>query len=202
MEQPASHEQQPTLELDDLPEREPQSDPRIYVASLADYNDGRLHGVWLDAASDEEDLTDAVRGMLERSPTPGAEEWAIHDYENFGPVRLSEFEDLATVSRIAKGITEHGPAFAHFATICDSTDLEDLGRFEDAYLGHFDSIEDYAEELLDDIGVDDLLDRAVPDSLRAYVKLDFEAFARDLEFSGDVAASEGDNGVYLFDQNR
>lgn len=202
MEQPASHEQQPTLELDDLPEREPRSDPRIYVASLADYNDGRLHGVWLDAASDDEDLADAVHAMLERSPIPGAEEWAIHDYENFGPVRLSEFEGLATVSRLAKGIAEHGPAFAHFASICDSTDPEELARFEDAYLGHFDSIEGYAEELLDDMGIDELLDRAVPDSLRAYVKLDFEAFARDLEYSGDVTASEGDNGAYLFDQNR
>jgi antirestriction protein len=202
MEQPASHEQQPILENEELSEREPRSEPRIYVASLTDYNDGRLYGAWFDAALDPADLTDAVRGMLERSPTPGAEEWAIHDYESFGPVRLSEFEDLATISRIAKGITEHGPAFAHFATICDSTDLEDLDRFEDAYLGHFDSIEDYAEELLDDIGVDELLDRAVPDSLRAYVKLDVEAFARDLQYSGDVTGSEGNNGVYLFDQNR
>ena len=39
--------------------------------------------------------------MLARSPMPGAEEWAIHDYEGFGPLRLGEYEDLGTISQIA-----------------------------------------------------------------------------------------------------
>jgi hypothetical protein len=37
--------QQATAEAD-----KPPTTPRIYVASLADYNAGRLHGSWLDAA--------------------------------------------------------------------------------------------------------------------------------------------------------
>ena len=138
--------------------------------------------------------------MLARSPMPGAEEWAIHDYEGFGPVRLGEYEDLATVSQIAQGMAEHGPAFAHWAARCDSTDPDDLARFDDVYLGHWHSLEAYAEDLLDDLGLDDLIERSVPDYLQPYVRVDLAGFARDLEYSGDVASSEGDNGVYLFDR--
>ena len=45
------------------------------------------------------------------SPEPLAEEWAIHDYEGFGSLRLSESESFQTVSAIAAGIAKHGGAF-------------------------------------------------------------------------------------------
>lgn len=183
-------------------ELEPVSGGRIYVASLSDYNDGRLHGAWLDANADTEDLAAGVQEMLSRSPMPGAEEWAIHDYEGFGPLRFGEYENLATIAHIGQGIAEHGPAFAHWAAICDSSDLDQLARFDDVYLGHWDSLEAYAEEFLDDLGISDLIERTIPEYLQPYVRIDTEGFARDLEYSGDVSSSEGDNGVYLFDQNR
>lgn len=180
-----------------LEEREPQLQPRIYVASLSDYNAGRLHGTWLDATGDAEELTTGVDDMLTRSPETHAEEWAIHDYEGFGPLRLSEYESLDAISRIAGGIATHGPAFAHWAAIA-GTAPEDLDNFDDAYLGHADSIEAYAEELVDDLGYTDLIDRAIPEHLQPYVRFDIEAFGHDLELSGDVTTSEGDGGVYLF----
>jgi antirestriction protein len=34
------------------------------------------------------------------------------------------------------------------------------------------------------------------------VRLDVEGFARDLKLSGDVTSSEGEGGVYVFDQIR
>ena len=194
-------EQQPQP-ADAAAEREHRSDTRIYVASLSDYNDGRLHGAWLDADTDADELAEGITTMLARSPMPGAEEWAIHDYEGFGPLRLGEYEDIATVAQIGQGIAEHGPAYAHWASICGTSDRDELGRFDDVYLGHWDTIEDYAENLLDDLGIKDLIERNIPDSLQAYVTVDTEGFARDLEYSGDVTTSEGDNGVYLFDQNR
>lgn len=183
-------------------EREPGSETRIYAASLSDYNDGRLHGAWIDAAADPDDLAEHVQAMLARSPTPGAEEWAIHDYEGFGPLHLGEYEDLATISQIGQGIARHGPAFGHWAAICGTANPDDLARFDDVYLGHWNSVEAYAEELLDELGLDDLIERAIPDSLQAYVTIDIEGFARDLTYSGDLTTSEGDDGVYLFDQNR
>lgn len=59
------------------------TEPQIYVACLAAYNNGHLHGAWIDAAQEPWAIYDAVRVMLAASPIAGAEEWAIHDYEGF-----------------------------------------------------------------------------------------------------------------------
>jgi antirestriction protein len=173
--------------------------PRIYVACLSDYNGGRLHGEWIDAAVDSDELAEAVQDMLRASLELGAEEWAIHDYEGFGPLRLEEYESLETVSAVALGIAEHGPAFAHWATLIGANDREALGRFEDAYLAHWDSLEAYAEELLEDIGVYRQIEEALPDHLQPYVTIDVEGMARDMEFGGQITTSDGDDGVYVFD---
>jgi antirestriction protein len=173
--------------------------PRIYAASLSDYNDGRLHGRWIDADQDAEALGESVTAMLASSEMPVAEEFAIHDYEGFGPVRLDEYESLESVSRVAHGISEHGEAFGHWISLNSSTDESTCDGFEDAYLGCFESLEAYAEQLLDDLGYDTALESAVPEFLQPYVKIDVEGFARDLEMSGDVATSEGQDGVYVFD---
>jgi len=100
---------------------------------------------------------------------------------------------------VALGIAEHGPAYAHWAALIGTNDREGLARFEDAYLGHWDSREAYAEELIGDLGYGRQFDEAVPEFLRPYVTFDVEGMARDLELSGDITSSEGDGGVYIFD---
>lgn len=180
-------------------ERAAVPDPKVYVASLSDYNAGRLHGSWLSANVGHEELTAGVQAMLNSSPTPGAEEFAIFDYEGFGPVRIDEYESLSTVTSIAHGIAEHGPAYAHWASLVGTTDLGEMSEFEDAYRGHWESATAYAEELLDDLGVTRDIEQSVPDHLQPYVRFDVEGFARDLELSGDIWTSNGDGGVYVFD---
>jgi antirestriction protein len=199
-----NHEHQQGGESEDEPrsEREPEIRPRIYVASLADYNAGRLHGAWVDAGVGAERLAEEIAGMLERSPTPGAEEWAIHDYEGFGPLRLGEYEPIERVARLAEGIAEHGQAFAHWVAIVDPSDPEPGEGFEDCYLGHWRSLEAYAENLVSDLGYEELLERVIPDTLRPYVRFDVGAFARDLELGGEIIASEGEGGVYVFGTTR
>jgi antirestriction protein len=173
--------------------------PRIYVASLSDYNAGRLHGVWLHADADAEMLAEGVQQMLDTSPESGAEEFAIHDFESFGPLRIDEFEPLEGLSRIGRGIGQHGLAFAHWADLVGTRDSDSLDRFEDAYLGHFASSAEYAESLIEDTGLQTEIDTAIPDFLSAYVQIDFEGFGRDLELSGDITTSAGDGGIYIFD---
>ncbi len=175
--------------------------PRIYVASLSDYNDGRLHGAWIDAAQDPDELYREVQAMLIDSTLPDAEEFAIHDYEGFGPLRLGEYESLETVSVIAKGIAQHGAAFAHWVALVGAREPADLERFDDQYEGHHESLSTYAEQLLEDMyGLDELdtLQGTLPQSLRPYIRLDIEAFARDLLYGGDIMTSEGDGGIYVF----
>ena len=179
-------------------ERQAKPMPRIYVASLSDYNAGNLHGEWIDASSDVEAMEEGVQSMLASSHSPGAEEWAIHDYEGFGPLCLSEYESLSTVAALAEGIAEHGAAFAHWAALVGTSDPDALERFEDAYLGEAESIESYAEELLDDLGVLRQLDDLLPEHLQPYVSFDVAGFAREMELSGDVVTSEAPEGVYVF----
>jgi antirestriction protein len=175
------------------------SGPRIYVASLSDYNAGHLHGAWIPAATDREELDAHVQAMLATSPTPGAEEFGIFDYDGFGPLRLDEYESLTSVSTVARGIELHGPAFAHWAELVGINDLGQLARFEDAYLGHWENVKAYVDDFLDGIGANHILEEGIPEYLQPYVTFDVEAFGRDLEMGGDIATSAGDGGVYVFD---
>jgi antirestriction protein len=184
------------------PEAERETPPQIYLASLADYNAGRLHGAWVDAAQDADELAAAATRMLAGSRVFGAEEYAIHDFEGFGPLRFSEYESLETVSAVAQGIAEHGPAFAHWAALIDERTPEALGSFDEVYRGHFTSLADYVECLLDDLGLTRELEQNLPDFLRPYVHVDIDALARDMEISQDVQTSEGDGGVYVFEGGR
>lgn len=81
--------------------------PAIYVASLSDYNEGTLHGEWIDATLDAEDIQAEIAEMLEASTIPTAEEWAIHDHEGF-PVKLGEWESAEWISALGQAIEWHG----------------------------------------------------------------------------------------------
>ena len=127
--------------------------------------------------------------MLACSPEPVAEEWAIHDFEGFGLAYISEYESLETVSRLAQGIAEHGLAFAAWAAV-QNNDEEALGRFEDAYLGNWESLEEYADEMLCGLDLDEAR-KLLPEGIRPYLVLDVEAFARDLELKRRRDNGEG-----------
>ena len=174
--------------------------PQIWVASLADYNNGTLHGVWLNAARDEAELQADVDAMLAASPLTAAtgepaEEWAIFDYDGFAPLRIDEHESLSWISRVAKGITEHGPAFAAYADVVEEEEL--LADFDVAYLGHYDSVRAYVEQLVNDLGYDRILDEHLPAIVRPYVKIDISATAGDLLRDLHALPASG-GGVWIF----
>jgi len=174
--------------------------PRVYLASLSDYNAGILHGTWLAADTSEDELADGIAGMLSGSPTAKAsgqpaEEWALHDSEGFNGLHLDEYEGLGYLSRIGLGVAEHGVAFAHWAKLVAGDD--ELDDFAERYRGHWDTLEAYADELLDDLGVAQHLE-AIPDWLQPYVELHTGRYARDLELGGDILTSEGEGGVHVW----
>jgi antirestriction protein len=168
--------------------------PRIYVACLAAYNDGRLHGEWIDANQTADELHDAVQRILAASPEPGSEEWAIHDYEGFGELRVSEWESFERVSNIAAGIAEHGDAFSAWLAYDTSRDATDIQSFEDAYRGEWDSLRAYAENFADDIGLYDAAEK----SGSHYVVVDIDMLTRDLDVELYTAESDH-HTVYVFD---
>ena len=109
---------------------------------------------------------------------PGAEEWAVFDYGV--RARLPEYEPVERISRLGRGIGQHGEAFAAYANFLGEED-ELLDEIQDCYIGQWESATAYVEEFLEDTGIERMLDEAVPESLRDYVRVDTEALARDME---------------------
>jgi len=188
------------LEGRPTPEATKESNPSIYVASLSDYNQGLLHGAWIEADAEIDDIHVAIQEMLSCSPSGQSEEYAIFDFDGFGPWRVDEYESIAMVSAVAKGIATHGNAFAHWVEILSATEPDELAGFEDAYFGHWTSILEYTQEFVEGIGLS--TEGLVPESFSYYLRFDYEGFARDMEMYGDISTSEGDGGVYVFEGPR
>lgn len=188
-----NHEPQP----ESSPEREKRTSPSIYVASLADYNNGRLLGAWIDATIGSDAIYEQIQAMLARSREPAPEEWAIHDYEGFGSKQLGEFERIEEVSALAEGIAKYGPAFAAWVDY-SGLDAEDWHYFEAAYLGEYPTLTAYAEQIIDDMGWQQEVDALLPESLKPYARINAEAMAEDLRLGGEIYVLESDSGVYVF----
>ena len=128
--------------------------------------------------------------MLARSPVEDAEEYAIHDYEGFEGVSISEYAGIDIVARMASFIAEHGALGAglleQFSGDMDQAEC----TLEDCYHGQFASLADYMEELTTE-------SVTIPEALRYYV--DWERMARDAEMGGDLFTIETAHGeVHVF----
>lgn len=166
------------------------SSPRIYVACLAAYNNGHLHGTWIDADQGADQIRDEITTMLARSPIKGAEEYAIHDYEGFEGVSISEYAGIDSVARMAAFIAEHGALGAGLLEQFSGDMDQAESTLEDCYHGQFASLADYMEELTTE-------SVTIPEALRYYV--DWDAMARDAEMGGDLFTIETARGeVHVF----
>ena len=164
--------------------------PRIYVACLAAYNNGRLHGSWINADQSADEITREIGAMLSRSPVAGAEEHAIHDFEGFGGVRVGEYSSAETVAELAAFIVEHGDlggmVLDHFGGALE----EATEALTERYFGEYQHLADFIEESNSNVF-------EVPEALRPYI--DWKAMAHDAELSGDVFTIEtGFQEVHVF----
>jgi antirestriction protein len=131
--------------------------PQVWAGCLAAYNDGDLHGEWMDA-TDVDELRESIKNMLASSPVPNAEEWHFCDFEGFGEIPLGRYESLETICAYGALIDEHGDAAQAF--IQDQPDywagnLDDLpAALEDANPQEFDTAADFAMEFMDSIGAE------------------------------------------------
>lgn len=186
------------------------SSAQIYVADLAAYNAGYLHGSWIalaDVEFDPEQVHAAIQQILELSPVRQLgeipEEWAIHDYEGFGPIKIEEYASIDKVCELAETLDAlesngEGVAFSIFldkVEYLDSFDsLDDaVEAFRDAYRGS-QSLKDYAYEYLEE-SILPVIDKGIRETIETY--FDYEAFARDMSYDGYTEVYDhGD--YYLF----
>ncbi|MED5423018.1 MAG: antirestriction protein ArdA [Pseudomonadota bacterium] len=162
----------------------------IYVADLAAYNNGKLHGVWIDATKSVDEIFDIINVLLENSPEEDAEEFAIHDYEGFEGLNISEYEGIQSAHDKAIFIEEHGALGGAVASHFGSN-LDDAKRaLEEGYIGAYRSIEDYAREITED-------GHELPTYIEHYI--DYESMGRDMEMNGDFFTIElGYQKLHLF----
>ena len=142
--------------------------PRIYVACLAAYNNGFLHGVWIDCDEDADCIHAKIQAMLKTSPAwkigDICEEWAIHDYENWQGFNLSEWEDIDQLVEWAELLEEHGEAITQCLSFAEIAQYYDhygtVEGFEDRFMGEYETKEDFVRESLKNQGVIDAVEKA------------------------------------------
>ena len=169
---------------------------QIYVADLSAYNNGFLHGVWIDATQDEDSILAEIHAMLAVSPVielygEVPEEWAIHCHEGFHGVQISEYESISKVAQLAQELEEHGEPYAAYLGYFSDGSVED---FEDKYRGCFSDCEEFAYNLYDEMGTIEQVEKAGLNS--GYI--DFSAIARDLFIDGYTAIEKGYKECYVF----
>lgn len=167
---------------------------RVYVACLAAYNGGRLHGEWIDIESgdDAEDIQRRIDAMLARSPEALAEEWAIHDWEAPIALGLGEHEALDDLVAFADLIADSDPGTLGAAADvwCRSEGIDALAGWVERCRGAYETKGEYAEEMCGDCA-------EIPSFLRSYI--DWPALERDMEMGGDIVTTRHAGRIYVFD---
>lgn len=163
---------------------------KFYAACLASYNNGILHGEWIDISEDAEEMQEAIAAMLKASPMEDAEEWLTHDWDAYGVFsRLGETSDLNQIAEIAEAVDGVLDAyglpddlFTHVLVWLDDVAHVDSWKshFEDAFAGSWNDAEDYAADLTEQCG--DL--SGIPDHISNYI--DYKSMAHDMTVGGDV----------------
>jgi len=149
-----------------------------------------LHGIWLDANQEVDDLQEAIADMLRESPVPNAEEHEIQDTDDFGELTIHPYEGLDRICAWAKFIVAHGKLGAAVINYCRG-DIEDATTLmKDCYHGAYDNEADFVQDFLEQTGET----MTIPEKLRSYI--DYEKMARDW-FRSDFFSLDVD-GVHVF----
>ena len=152
--------------------------PALYCGTYGKYNSGNLRGMWVDVSTFD-DYEDFVNFCL-----------AIHADEEEPELMYQDFENMPD-SLYHESMGEEGfNKIAEYCELCDEYSVEavddflewdsteDLDNMHDAYVGVYDSREDFAREIVSDCyDIENIMG-----NLACY--FDYEAFARDL-FMGD-----------------
>lgn len=114
--------------------------PRIYVASLSDYNAGTLHGRWIDATQDADGIRADVEEMLAASPQRNLclicgepiEEITWPTKSAHSPMKWGHVENVGTSHAAEPGTVEEWA-------------IHDYDGFHGIELGEWESFETVAE---------------------------------------------------------
>lgn len=149
-------------------------EPALYCGTYGKYNSGNLRGMWLDLSTF--DYYDEFENFCLAIHADEADpELMYQDYENMPRSLYHESmgeEGFNNIVKYCELCDDYSVEAVDDFLEWDSTD--DLDRMHDAYVGVYDSEEDFAEEIVSDCyDLDNMMG-----SLACY--FDYEKFARDL----------------------
>lgn len=181
--------------------KRPEDAPRIYVGTYAKYNNGSIEGAWLDLEdyASAEDFYTAARELHSDEEDP---ELMFQDWENIPDWAVSEshidpkfWEYMEATESWGAGQEEAFKLFADsfYPSGGAPDDIQGMIQdFEDRYRGEYRSMEEFAQELISDLGIENIQN--------AEFYFDAESFGRDLGYDGyyevdeEEAESEGLRG--------
>lgn len=161
--------------------------PKVYIADLMEYNNGRLVGKWFDLTdySDASELMKDIQAMLDEQTKKDRdgevhEEWAVHDYENFPRSMYSEYmgeEDFQKIIEVIQGAEESNLPFDVILEAMSDLGVDEISEVVERYNGSVEASmgnewRDFAYEFVDSVG-------GVSGVSNADYYFDFEAFGRD-----------------------
>jgi len=160
---------------------------KIYVADLAEYNDGRLVGKWFDLSdySDASELMVAIQEMLDDQTAKDKhgevhEEWAVHDFEGFPRSFYSEYmgeKDFEKLYQIAEVANDRGlPIDVLMEAVAYFGADEDIERVAEAYYSsvrpsYGGEWRSFAMDMVDELGIEGIND--------AEYYFDYDSFGSD-----------------------
>jgi len=162
-----------------------------YIACLASYNAGILHGQWVDLTgiTDIEDIQECIDYIISTSKQPFAEEYACHDWSGIPKFLASEHPNWDDVVKYLDVVAELPDNDAYNYLCDDRNQVLSEDDFWDSYCGHYTSEEDYAQETYEEIY--DLKDNP----LLNYV--DWERVWKDMTYDG-YSSHYQDGGYHIF----
>ena len=152
--------------------------PALYCGTYGKYNSGNLSGMWVDLSTfdDYEEFINFCKAIHADEEDP---ELMYQDYENMPGSLYHESmgeEGFNKIEEYCELCDDYSVSAVDDFLEWDST--EDLDNMHDAYVGVYDSREDFAREIVSDCyDIENIMG-----NLACY--FDYEAFARDL-FMGD-----------------
>ena len=168
---------------------------RIYVGTYAAYNDGDLRGKWFDLEDygDKHDFLEAAEAYHcellgdEDEDYPTDIELMFQDWEGIPDGMVSECSVSPECWELVEAYDEFSEDAVKAYIYCFGEWNEN--DFRDRYRGEYGSWEDFAEQLVDELGYLD----EIPEHLRYY--FDYEKYANDLRIGGDLTEH---NGYYFW----
>jgi antirestriction protein len=160
--------------------------PKIYVADLKSYNEGRLVGEWVDLTDYDsgEEVSDKIASLMKEYSKKyhnGEEtEHSIHDYENFDSSLYSEYmgeADYDIIIDTHKISEEKGIPAEVLQSIANDFSPDNLEEFvDDRYIGQYDGDYELGENYVDNVG-------GIEGVSNPEYYFDYEALGRDLSIN-------------------